>query len=51
MAPGRAPRFPLGAPDDPELQRALLEELLGLCERTDVPVLAESEVARRISSR
>ena len=32
--------FPLGRPDDAELQRRILRTLLGLCSRGDVPVLA-----------
>lgn len=31
--------YPLGAPDDPALQRDILVELFGLCARSDVPVL------------
>ncbi len=33
--------YPLGAADDPATQRRVLLALLGLCSRTDVPVLAE----------
>jgi hypothetical protein len=31
--------YPLGAPDAPEAQSAVLRRLLRLCERDDVPVL------------
>ena len=31
--------FPLGKPNDPGLQIAILREVLGLLDRTDVPVL------------
>ena len=30
--------FPLGEPDDPDLQRAVLRQLLALPDRDDVPV-------------
>ena len=33
--------YPLGAPRDPELQRAILRELLALTDRADEPLLAE----------
>jgi hypothetical protein len=33
--------FPLGRPNDAELQRRILRALLGLCSRRDVPVLEE----------
>lgn len=32
--------YPLGAPDDPELQLAIIRAALDLMRRTDVPVLA-----------
>ncbi len=32
--------YPLGRPNDPELHRDILRQLLALCARTDVPVLA-----------
>jgi hypothetical protein len=33
--------FPLGAPNDPALQRQVIEAALALLARTDVPVLAQ----------
>ena len=33
--------YPLGAPGDRALQRGLLEELLALCYRDDMPLLCE----------
>jgi len=33
--------YPLGMPNEIETQRAILRALLALCERTDVPVLAD----------
>ena len=33
--------FPLGAPNDPELQHHIIAAALALLPRTDVPVLAE----------
>jgi hypothetical protein len=33
--------FPLGAPNDPEGQRAVLSALLALADRPDVPVLED----------
>lgn len=33
--------FPLGEPDDPELQREVLRRLLALTDRGDVPVTAD----------
>ena len=33
--------YPLGMPNETEMQRAILRALLALCERTDVPVLAD----------
>ena len=33
--------FPVGAPDDPELQRQVLRALLDLLERDDVPFVEE----------
>ncbi len=35
--------YPLGAPDDPELQRKLLRALLALTREDDVPVLRSLE--------
>lgn len=32
--------YPLGRPDDPELQRRVLEALLALCGTVDVPRVA-----------
>jgi len=39
--------FPLGEPDDPDLQRHVLVELLALTDRTDVPVTERFEPGRR----
>lgn len=33
--------FPLGGPDAPDLQRAILQALLALCRRDDVPVFEQ----------
>lgn len=33
--------YPLGMPTEIETQRAILRAMLALCERTDIPVLAD----------
>jgi len=38
--------FPLGEPNDPGLQVAILRELLGLLDRIDVPVLEDYREGR-----
>jgi hypothetical protein len=40
--------YPLGAPNDPALQTAILRELLALCGEDDVPVLKQT--ARRTTA-
>jgi hypothetical protein len=36
--------YPLGAPDAPETQTAVLRALLSLCVRNDVPLLEEASM-------
>jgi hypothetical protein len=39
--------FPLGAPEDPELQREVLRQLLALTDRSDVPITHSFDASRR----
>jgi hypothetical protein len=37
--------YPLGAPDAPELQTAVLRSMLSLCGRNDVPLLEDASMS------